>query len=130
MLLPMVLLALAVTVTDYGALLIRCAWKEERSGEEGNEKVGARAHVNARERMCLHVYMNEIGGEHDGKRGELRIDRVARGWSNRQPGRSVFYTGASCVERMRENVKGESSSSRTGLPSVYQHLDYINYINT
>lgn len=101
MLLPMVLLALAVTVTDYGALPIRRASKEERSGEEGNEKVGARARVNARERMYLRVCMNEIGGEHDSKRGESRIDRVARGWSNRQPCRFVFYTGASCVERMR-----------------------------
>lgn len=58
--------------------------KEERSGEEENEKVGARAHVNARERMCLHVCMNKIGGEHDSKRVELRIDRVAQGWSSRQ----------------------------------------------
>lgn len=70
---------------------------------EGNEKVGARARVH--ERTLPRVYVNEIGGEHDSKRGESRIDRVARGWSNRRPtGWSVFYTGACCVQRMRRKM--------------------------
>mgnify|MGYP004578766505 CR=1 FL=1 len=75
------------------------AWKEERSGRGKRESWCARA------RALPRVYVNEIGGEHDSKRGESRIDRVARGWSNRQPtGWSIFHTGVSCVERMRRKM--------------------------
>lgn len=103
MLLPVVLLALAVTVTDYGALLYDVHGRRSGVGERETRKL-VRARASARgavPRVCV----NEIGGEHDSKRGESRIDRVARGWSNRRPtGWSVFYTGASCVERMRRKM--------------------------
>lgn len=53
------LLALAVTVTDYGALACTDVHGKRKGVGEGNEKVGACAH----ERTPPRVYVNEIGGE-------------------------------------------------------------------
>ncbi|CAL7941434.1 unnamed protein product [Xylocopa violacea] len=88
-----------------GPSAVRRAWKEKSSGRRETRKlVRARARAFARLLACPHVTprvcVNEIGNEHDSKRGESRIDRVARGWSNRRPtGWSVFYTGARVASR-------------------------------